>query len=80
MRRTDVVDNVARPMGNPSSSLNPALCVDRPAAVARAPVPVGQNRILREGCDEMLRLIKRSEYIVVDQLLQMPSKISVLSF
>jgi hypothetical protein len=30
--------------------------------------------------DEVLRLIKRSEFNIVDQLLQMPSKISVLSF
>ena len=34
---------------------------------------------MKEDCDEMLRLIKRSEYNVVDQLLQTPSKISVLS-
>ncbi|KAI5418818.1 hypothetical protein KIW84_043157 [Lathyrus oleraceus] len=50
-----------------------------PAVVVRAPVPVGQQGILKEGCDEMLRLIKRSEYNVVDQLLQTPSKIFVLS-
>ncbi|KAI5407298.1 hypothetical protein KIW84_053521 [Lathyrus oleraceus] len=35
---------------------------------------------MKEDCDEMLKLIKRSEYNVVDQLLQTPSKISVLSF
>jgi len=34
---------------------------------------------LKEDYDEMLRLIKRSEYNVVDQLLQTPSKIYVLS-
>ena len=35
--------------------------------------------MMKEDCDEMMRLIKRSEYNVVDQLLQSPSKISVLS-
>ncbi|KAI5437732.1 hypothetical protein KIW84_023736 [Lathyrus oleraceus] len=79
MRRT-TVDNSASPVGT-SSSPNPALVtkgVD-PAVVAKAPVPVGQHGILKEDCDEMLRLIKRSEYNVVDQLLQTPSKISVIS-
>jgi hypothetical protein len=32
-----------------------------------------------EDSDEMMKLIKRSEYKVVDQLLQTPSKISILS-
>jgi len=32
-----------------------------------------------EDSDEILKLIKRSEYKVVDQLLQTPSKISILS-
>ncbi|KAI5394366.1 hypothetical protein KIW84_061158 [Lathyrus oleraceus] len=78
-RRTDVVDNASRLVGTSSSSPNLALVVDKPAAVARAPVPVGQNGILKEDCDEMLRLIKKSEYNVVDQQLQTPSKIYVLS-
>ncbi|KAI5431414.1 hypothetical protein KIW84_035559 [Lathyrus oleraceus] len=77
-RRTDVVDNSATPVGTSSTSPDPELVVDKPV-VARAPVPVGQNGILREDCDEMLRLIKRSEYNIVDQLLQTPSKIYVLS-
>ncbi|KAI5382745.1 hypothetical protein KIW84_070240 [Lathyrus oleraceus] len=43
------------------------------------PTSVGPSGNVKEDCDEMLRLIKRSEYNVVDQLLQTPSKISVLS-
>ncbi|KAI5424283.1 hypothetical protein KIW84_030466 [Lathyrus oleraceus] len=78
-RRTDVVDNSARPMGTSSTSPNLTLVVDRPAVDAKTPVPAGQNGILREDCDEMLRLSKRSQYNVGDQLLQTPSKISVLS-
>ncbi|KAI5388865.1 hypothetical protein KIW84_074500 [Lathyrus oleraceus] len=45
----------------------------------KAPILVGQSGMLREDGDEMLRLIKRSEYNVVEQLLQTPSKIYVLS-
>ncbi|KAI5412581.1 hypothetical protein KIW84_057300 [Lathyrus oleraceus] len=57
-RRADAaVNSVARPVGNSSSSPNPALAVDRPVVTARAPVPAGQNGMLREDCDEMLRLI-----------------------
>ncbi|KAI5430419.1 hypothetical protein KIW84_034846 [Lathyrus oleraceus] len=37
-----------------------------------APILVGKSGILREDGDEMLRLIKKSEYNVVDQLLQTP--------
>jgi len=36
--------------------------------------------IVYEDSDEILNLIKRSEYKVVDQLLQTPSKISIMSF
>lgn len=32
-----------------------------------------------EDADEILKLIKRSEYRVVDQLLQTPAKISIMS-
>ncbi|KAI5395482.1 hypothetical protein KIW84_061886 [Lathyrus oleraceus] len=79
-RRVDAAaDSATHPVGKSSSSPNPALVVDRPAVTARAPVPAGQNGMLREDCDEMLRLIKRSEYNVVDHLLQTPSKISVLT-
>ena len=46
---------------------------------SNTPILVGQSGILREDGDEMLRLIKRSEYNVMEQLLQTPSKISVLS-
>ncbi|KAI5395166.1 hypothetical protein KIW84_061679 [Lathyrus oleraceus] len=45
----------------------------------KTPVSVGPSGNTKEDCDEMLRLIKRSEYNVIDQLLQTPSKISVLS-
>jgi len=41
---------------------------------------VGQpSGIVYEDSDEMLKLIKMSEYKVVDQLLQTPSKISIMS-
>ena len=42
--------------------------------------PMGQPRagIIKEN-DEMLKLSQKSEYNIVDQLLQMPSRISVLS-
>ncbi|KAI5444170.1 hypothetical protein KIW84_012694 [Lathyrus oleraceus] len=41
--------------------------------------PADPSGILKEDGDEMLRLIKMSEYNVIDQLLQTPSKIFVLS-
>ncbi|KAI5424556.1 hypothetical protein KIW84_030655 [Lathyrus oleraceus] len=71
-------DFVERPIGNAVSTLNPALVV-KPSSTLKTPVSAGPNGNTREDCDEMLRLIKRSEYNVVDQLLQTPSKISVLS-
>jgi hypothetical protein len=37
------------------------------------------NEIVYEDSDEILKLIKRSEYKVVDQLLQTPAKISIMS-
>ncbi|KAI5398802.1 hypothetical protein KIW84_064255 [Lathyrus oleraceus] len=78
-RRVDTADSATRPLGNSSSCLNPTLAVDRPAAAVKTPIPAGQNGMMKEDYDEMLRLIKTSEYNVVDQLLQTPSKISVLS-
>ena len=55
-----------------------ALVANKPASVVKTLVSAGQSGTVKEDCDEMLRLIKRSEYNVVDQLLQTPSKISVL--
>jgi len=41
---------------------------------------VGQSgRIICEDSDEILKLIKKSDYKVVDQLLQTPAKISIMS-
>ena len=60
------------------NALNPALAV-KPTSTLKTSVSVGPSGNAKEDCDEMLRLIKRSEYNVVDQLLQTPSKISVLS-
>ena len=41
---------------------------------------VGQSgEIICEDSDEILKLIKKSEYKVVDQLLQTPTKISIMS-
>jgi hypothetical protein len=40
--------------------------------------PPGQP-IKKSNLDEVLRLIKKSDYKIVDQLLQAPSKISILS-
>ena len=71
-------DFVERPIGNAVSTPNPALVV-KPSSTLRTPAFAGPSGNTKEDCDEMLRLIKRSEYNVVDQLLQTPSKISVLS-
>jgi len=35
--------------------------------------------LVYEDSDEILKLIKRSEYKIVDQLLKTPSKISIMS-
>ncbi|KAI5430969.1 hypothetical protein KIW84_035206 [Lathyrus oleraceus] len=59
--------------------MNPTLAVNRPAAAVKTLVPAGRNGMMKEDCDEMLRLVRRSEYNIVDQLLQTPSKIFVLS-
>ncbi|KAI5406185.1 hypothetical protein KIW84_052797 [Lathyrus oleraceus] len=71
-------DFVERPIGNVVNSPNPALAV-KPSSTLLTPTSVGPSGNVKEDCDEMLRLIKKSEYNVVDQLLQTPSKISVLS-
>ncbi|KAI5401189.1 hypothetical protein KIW84_065874 [Lathyrus oleraceus] len=73
-----VVDSVECPVGNAVISPNPTLVV-KPSSVQKTPASVGPSGNLKEDCDEMLRIIKKSEYSVVDQLLQTPSKISVLS-
>ncbi|KAI5429182.1 hypothetical protein KIW84_033970 [Lathyrus oleraceus] len=69
---------VEHPIGNAVSAPNLAL-VAKPSPTLRTPASAGPSGNTREDCDEMLRLIKRSEYNVVNQLLQTPSKISVLS-
>ncbi|KAI5443000.1 hypothetical protein KIW84_011878 [Lathyrus oleraceus] len=72
-------DCVERPVGNAVNPPNPAP-VAKPSSVQKTPTSsVGPSGIVNEDCDEMLRLIKKSEYNVVDQLLQTSSKISVLS-
>ncbi|KAI5388023.1 hypothetical protein KIW84_073928 [Lathyrus oleraceus] len=71
-------DSVERPIGNAVSTPNPAPVV-KSSSTLITPASVGPSGNVKEDCDEMLRLIKRSEYNVVDQLLQTPSKISVLS-
>ncbi|KAI5447250.1 hypothetical protein KIW84_014921 [Lathyrus oleraceus] len=74
-----VSDSAERPVGTVVNVQNPAP-VAKPSSVQKTPASsVGPSGIVNEECDEMLRLIKKSEYNVVDQLLQTPSKISVLS-
>jgi hypothetical protein len=73
-------DSVERPVGTAVNVQNLALAVAKSSSVQKTPVSsVGPSGTVNEECDEMLRLIKKSEYNVVDQLLQTPSKISVLS-
>ncbi|KAI5385363.1 hypothetical protein KIW84_072096 [Lathyrus oleraceus] len=79
--KRDVVSS-AGPVGTSSSNHSiPTVKGVDPVVVKtdKAPILVGQSGILREDGDEMLRHIKRSEYNVVEHLLQTPSKISVLS-
>ncbi|KAI5423665.1 hypothetical protein KIW84_030042 [Lathyrus oleraceus] len=72
-------DSDVRPVGNAVTPPNLAP-VAKPSSVQKTLTSsVGPSGIVNEDCDEMLRLIKKSEYNVVDQLLQTPSKISVLS-
>ncbi|KAI5423838.1 hypothetical protein KIW84_030166 [Lathyrus oleraceus] len=78
VRRADVADYAERPVGNAVNTPNPEL-VAKPTSTLKFFVSIGPSGNTKEDCDEMLRLIKRSEYNVVDQLLQTPSKISVLS-
>jgi hypothetical protein len=68
VRWADVAEYAERPVGTAVNALNPAL-VAKPTSVVRAPVSAGQSGNVKENCDEMLRLIKISEYNVVDQLL-----------
>ena len=77
-RRNDNADYAECPIGNAVSVPNPAL-VAKPSSTLRTPTSAGPSGNTKEDYDEMLRLIKRSEYNVVDQLLQTPSKISILS-
>ncbi|KAI5436705.1 hypothetical protein KIW84_022997 [Lathyrus oleraceus] len=70
-------DFVERLIGNAVSAPNPAL-VAKPSSMLRTPASAGSSGNTKADCDEMLRLIKRSEYNVIDQLLQTPSKISVI--
>ncbi|KAI5436228.1 hypothetical protein KIW84_022627 [Lathyrus oleraceus] len=75
---TNTTDYAERPVGNAVNAPNPAP-VAKPTSTLKTSVSVGPSGNAKEDCDEMLRLIKRSEYNVVDQLLQTPSKIFVLS-
>ncbi|GAU51898.1 hypothetical protein TSUD_416830, partial [Trifolium subterraneum] len=51
------------------------------SSVEKAQIPdsSGTSERVYEDSDEVLKMIKRSEYKIVDQLLQTPSKISILS-
>ncbi|KAI5444202.1 hypothetical protein KIW84_012721 [Lathyrus oleraceus] len=74
-----VSDSAERPVGTAVNVPNTAP-VAKPSIVQKTPTSsIGPSGIMNEDCDEMLKLIKKSEYNVVDQLLQTPSKISVLS-
>ncbi|KAI5424164.1 hypothetical protein KIW84_030397 [Lathyrus oleraceus] len=73
------VDSAVRPVGNVVNPPNPAPVVKSSSVQKTHTSSVGPSGTVNEDCDEMLRLIKKSEYNVVDQLLQTPSKISVLS-
>jgi len=72
-----------------SGRVLPAMAQVKTSAPVKEPMPErnlgkgkagGQSRgITYEDSDEILKLIKRSEYKVVDQLLQTPAKISIMS-
>ncbi|GAU10494.1 hypothetical protein TSUD_421910 [Trifolium subterraneum] len=51
-----------------------------PVEKSQIPDSSGTGERVYEDSDEILKMIKRSEYKIVDQLLQTPSKISILSF
>jgi hypothetical protein len=74
-------ESVVHPVGNAVNVQNPALDVAKPSSsVQKTPVSSdGPSGIVDEESDEMLRLIRKSEYNIVDQLLHTPSKISILS-
>ena len=65
VRRNDTADYAERLIGNAVNAPNPAL-VAKPASALKTSVSDGQNGKVKEDCDEMLRLIKRSEYNFVD--------------
>ncbi|GAU38495.1 hypothetical protein TSUD_64750 [Trifolium subterraneum] len=50
-----------------------------PVEKTQIPDSSGTGERVYEDSDEILKMIKRSEYKIVDQLLQTPSKISILS-
>ncbi|KAI5386898.1 hypothetical protein KIW84_073152 [Lathyrus oleraceus] len=74
-------ESVECPVRTAVNVQNPALDVAKPSSsVQKTPVSsVGPSGIVDEESDEMLRLIRKSEYNIVDQLLHTPSKISILS-
>ncbi|KAI5435561.1 hypothetical protein KIW84_022106 [Lathyrus oleraceus] len=75
-----VSDSAEHPVGTAVNVQNPTLDVAKPSSVQKTPASsIGPSGTVNEESDEMLRLIKKSEYNVVDQLLQTPSKISILS-
>ncbi|KAI5441688.1 hypothetical protein KIW84_010945 [Lathyrus oleraceus] len=57
-------DSVERPIRNAVSTPNPAPVV-KPSSTLITSTSVGPSGNVKENCDEMLRLIKRSEYNVV---------------
>ncbi|KAI5436820.1 hypothetical protein KIW84_023080 [Lathyrus oleraceus] len=56
-------DSVERPIGNAVSTPNPALVV-KPSSTLITLASVSLSGNMKEDCDEMLKLIKRSEYNV----------------
>ncbi|KAI5424629.1 hypothetical protein KIW84_030712 [Lathyrus oleraceus] len=79
--KATVSESVERPVGTAVNVQNSALDVAKPSSsVQKTHVSsVGPSGIVDEESDEMLRLIRKSEYNIVDQLLHTPSKISILS-
>ncbi|KAI5395417.1 hypothetical protein KIW84_061843 [Lathyrus oleraceus] len=55
-----VADSVERPVGNAVNSPNPTPIV-KPSSVQKSPISDGPRGNLNEDCDEMLKLIKKSE-------------------
>ncbi|KAI5443521.1 hypothetical protein KIW84_012241 [Lathyrus oleraceus] len=79
--KATVSESVERPVGTTVNVQNPTLDVTKPSSsIQKTHVSsVGPSGIVDEESDEMLRLIRKSEYNIVDQLLHTPSKISILS-